>query len=525
MSCTIKRLNLTFPKTSSSLIRIACGMLVAFIFSLLQASVAQPATSDLQAIIGEPHEFGEAAHTSTLLQHLARTAQPYAQVGAAWDQRTFKLPSSALPNFTVQPPFKFDSRFGYELGTGNSLTIDATRLAAIGATIFNFSTDRQPITLIVSSAGSEIGRAVLPYNRWIVAGAAAFSGLSNVTITASGLAYASIAGSRPDSQRGFWTLPKESAAAYCRAYYSPPVPVLVGWEAVQVIQDWSNSVPLIVGKRTVLRTYWESSDPAVPLSVTAEIEALDEQGRLLSGSPQGPDNRSVLAAPGAVNQRTNIDGSLNFTLPSEWTLPPKVTIRILMPQPPSLAFCHPDAPAPANLELPLEFIKVPALPIKLSPVKIQDNVGNSLLPEDRTGEDILNYSLAVFPVANIDRVLPSASVSYTAIGGLDPKVKEHHCTYFARVELARINYAYLSEQPALYHAYFMEGFNWPQGSKFGGFAWNKGPFSAALSFPDPVDHHFSTHELAHSLGVHHPVTQKEVVVNGKLRLEGKWGAS
>ena len=99
----------------------------------------------------------------------------------------------------------------------------------------------------------------------------------------------------------------------------PPSVQLVGLEVDQVIQSWNNSVPLVEGKQTFVRAFFESSQ-------TMEIEP-----RLLARpagggpdllfSPLSPvDIDGSRAIPGVAAQRGQLSASTQWQLPIAWTL-------------------------------------------------------------------------------------------------------------------------------------------------------------------------------------------------------------
>ncbi len=96
-------------------------------------------------------------------------------------------------------------------------------------------------------------------------------------------------------------------------------------EAVQVVQDANNTVPLIAGKPTVVRVFPKiAAGIPVVTGVTAELTGT-VRGAPLPGSPLRPFNGPVTAR--SSPSRGNADDSLNFSLPVSWIQDPAVSIR------------------------------------------------------------------------------------------------------------------------------------------------------------------------------------------------------
>ena len=93
-------------------------------------------------------------------------------------------------------------------------------------------------------------------------------------------------------------------------------------EVTQVIQDDTNSVPLIANKPTYVRVYVNCGECTNSQPATGILRAYDAStGDELPNSPRNPDNGSILAVPATTSwqsQRENLNSSLNFTLPSVW---------------------------------------------------------------------------------------------------------------------------------------------------------------------------------------------------------------
>ena len=100
---------------------------------------------------------------------------------------------------------------------------------------------------------------------------------------------------------------------------APPLITVSHIEVSQVVQDETNSVPLIAGKPTFVRVYVNCFGCTSPTNVTGVLRGYGPSGEL-SGSPLRPVNFSVVAAQSNwADQREHLTKTLNFTLPPIWT--------------------------------------------------------------------------------------------------------------------------------------------------------------------------------------------------------------
>jgi len=91
-------------------------------------------------------------------------------------------------------------------------------------------------------------------------------------------------------------------------------------EVTQAIQDQGNNVPLIEGKPTFVRVYVDCGAGCTSLAnVTGVLRGYGPSGEL-QRSPLAPVNRFIVASLQAwTDQRSELEKTLNFTLPPEWT--------------------------------------------------------------------------------------------------------------------------------------------------------------------------------------------------------------
>ncbi|MBN1485971.1 MAG: hypothetical protein JXA37_14755 [Chloroflexia bacterium] len=90
---------------------------------------------------------------------------------------------------------------------------------------------------------------------------------------------------------------------------------IAGLEIVQVVQDLRNSMPLVAGKKTVVRAYPDSAVGTIP-GVTGELRAYRDGQFLGSRAPDAPI--SAVPIVDINSRRAQKSGGLLFRLPPEW---------------------------------------------------------------------------------------------------------------------------------------------------------------------------------------------------------------
>lgn len=180
--------------------------------------------------------------------------------------------------------------------------------------------------------------------------------------------------------------------------HTPAFPVLAGMEVVQVIQNWHNSVPLLMGKPTFVRVYFDSSDGVTEIPVTRRLQiyrgALEDQVLLREVEPiNGP----VRALTDAIAGRDDWERSLNFAVPAE-----------LLREPGSLSFhvtlqegCDATEPPCADHAQTLEVKPLPRLPLIFHALEVETPDGRVV----RTPEELLDEQFASL-IARIESVFP-----------------------------------------------------------------------------------------------------------------------
>lgn len=101
-----------------------------------------------------------------------------------------------------------------------------------------------------------------------------------------------------------------------------------GLEITQAIQNDSNSVPLVRGKRTAVRLFVRSDGAAIP-GVFAHLYRIDGSGAVIAGPlwPVNLDRVSGYLRVQSSPDRDNLGDSFTFFLPPDWTDDPTLRLR------------------------------------------------------------------------------------------------------------------------------------------------------------------------------------------------------
>lgn len=100
----------------------------------------------------------------------------------------------------------------------------------------------------------------------------------------------------------------------------PPGARVVALEVTQGLQDWSNNLTLVKDRRTVVRAFIQT-DRGSQRMVTATLHRKRISGDPFEPSSEPPVNSDgyVIAQANVSDRRGDINSSLNFVLPNEWT--------------------------------------------------------------------------------------------------------------------------------------------------------------------------------------------------------------
>lgn len=180
---------------------------------------------------------------------------------------------------------------------------------------------------------------------------------------------------------------------------------LVGLEVNQSIQNWKNDVPLIEGKKTVVRAHLQNIGSDA--STAKGIHLIGERGDGSTLGPLVPDNKDRFEAPPESeeplrieNRRADLNRSLNFTLPPSW-LHGTVTLKLVGPEikGEDIRGCS-DAPAvDFRCRLQVEFKPTATPEITFFEIHWKDLSG-AHKPDVDAGE-VTDYLKSMYPVSDI----------------------------------------------------------------------------------------------------------------------------
>ena len=147
----------------------------------------------------------------------------------------------------------------------------------------------------------------------------------------------------------------------------PRVVQLVALEVVQVIQDWSNSVPLIQAKKTFVRAHLQLPTNGPPVLVQGARLYGKSNGDALPNSPQAPyaPGRSpdlLVQTTNAAALRGTLNNSLTFELPVSWS---SGTVSLQFVCTNNITVI-PTNTVPANSTVQVTFVPTPAFQIKFA---------------------------------------------------------------------------------------------------------------------------------------------------------------
>ena len=167
--------------------------------------------------------------------------------------------------------------------------------------------------------------------------------------------------------------------------------VIQGIEATQAVQDPSNSVPLVAGRNTLLRIYARTVGTSTPISnVKISVEAAGAY--TLNEAP-----RSYSATVPLSYDRASIQGSINITLPAQWTSG-SVTLIVRL---------DPDNQIAENSESnnaitkTFNFQTVAPLKIKIVPIKCVNEKDGHTYPAP-TKDSISDWIARTYPVPGVE---------------------------------------------------------------------------------------------------------------------------
>jgi hypothetical protein len=189
-----------------------------------------------------------------------------------------------------------------------------------------------------------------------------------------------------------------------------PVVKVIALEVTQVIQDWSNTIPLIQGKDTYVRAHMQlPSSENLPLMLTgALLYGIGANGVSL-GDPLTPINPGASLYVRTANAsntfiRENFSKSLNFRLPPAW-LTGTNTLQLAWPgglQPANLVS--------SNCSVQAAFVPGGVLQVKFFDVQ-WTNFDGTTHQLGASINDLVNRVLSCFPVSSVDATFATLALS------------------------------------------------------------------------------------------------------------------
>lgn len=186
-------------------------------------------------------------------------------------------------------------------------------------------------------------------------------------------------------------------------------------EVTQGVQDWNNSVPLLVGRTTFVRAHLATGGTK-PVKVEEVKLHVTRNGVPLPSSPLQPFNPAgfVTAQPKNSIRRDQPESSANFLLPPEWGGGP-LTLRFEAKG----VTCRADANTPDKCTVQVNILDgtdAPELEVRFVAVRWTDSTGQIWEPE--LGDIISEQSklISLYPVRTPRDFLPSLELTYKLPG-------------------------------------------------------------------------------------------------------------
>ena len=310
--------------------------------------------------------------------------------------------------------------------------------------------------------------------------------------------------------------------------------LLVALEVNQAIQDWSNSVPLIQNKETIVRAFLQlvnATNPPVLLQ-TARLYGVGNGGPL-PGSPLSPMNSNgvfLVQTTNAALGRSNFVNSVNFRLPHSWLSGP-VTLQFVCTNNVTVV---PTNVVPANSAVQVVFSPAAVPLVKFFGINWTNIAGAPQTITLARMQDMIARMLATYPSAQIDAQYSVWNLSTNSLRGTNSLLGDG--TANAYPSLSKIN-------SALAFVKFLDSLYLPVGNRiyYGALAGldytANGPkprpsYGRAIGIPGPTASGFApldpygwsgdlarpwtlnvgtgrqthSHEIGHDLGLQHDVS-------------------
>ncbi len=302
---------------------------------------------------------------------------------------------------------------------------------------------------------------------------------------------------------------------------------LVALEVNQAVQDWNNSVPLIKGKKTIVRAFLEPKNPGDKIIVEgAKLRAYSGGSELPKSGPNPFSGLSPLKKlqlkPDVARYRDQFDASLNFELPPEWTQ--QDDIELVLDWPGSCV----QGLGPAtnqrlahDLTVPCHFIKVEPLKVKFVYISFQDDRGTYYSRDpDTPASELARRLKAIYPIDLVDARESDLDLSITygiaVRTGNDGRFSDADTIQLMRDVNDLLESQYLADdEPDRYlfgvlpdAPYFQDSAGLaiePTGFVACGLTQESTPLHDG--WPSGVLRNLVAHELGHVLGLEHAITE------------------
>jgi hypothetical protein len=279
---------------------------------------------------------------------------------------------------------------------------------------------------------------------------------------------------------------------------------LIGLEVNQSVQDWQNSVPLIKGKETIVRSFFRNENEG-ETQASVQLKGM-RGGSPLPGSPLSPRNGERFEAtqlpPNEIpSARSSLGESLNFELPEEWRHG-SINLQLLG----GGIDCagSPSVDESCRLEVSFETAKAPE--IKIFRVKWFDSNGVPHQPSRAKVDSLVNALRSLYPVDDIAFNTSELVFQNEAVPSL----------HLTNLRLSGIR-ALGSDPNVLYYGYLVDSGSGAFG--YSGLS-NDIPGAVASGFGITT----AAHEIGHLLGLHHAVNAEDNGYNGFDQKLGYCGA-
>ena len=178
-----------------------------------------------------------------------------------------------------------------------------------------------------------------------------------------------------------------------------PTYELKGLEVTQAIQDLNNSVPLMAGKRTIVRAHVSAttagSSGAFATATLTGTNSADGISRTIAVPDNNRGRIKVLQSP----DRFEPDDSFYFNLPAEWTAAGTLQFRFES----SSDFICREPDGTPNCATQVTFQNVPAITMQLHRIAFTAN-GNTYQPTTTDRDNAVNLLKVLFPTSSISSV-------------------------------------------------------------------------------------------------------------------------